>query len=120
MAPGGPFRSLTWALARSRTPFIRNLHMASSAPDPRELDAAARLRFAAFLERLADHVASDVEWQDAIVQHYADQLLENVRRECVRLLYNARDRARPGPEEPTQLRAWAAALRSSSSNNPAG
>jgi hypothetical protein len=49
--------------------------MASSAVSPREFDPAARLRFAAFLERVAEHAAFDLEWQDAIVQHYADQLL---------------------------------------------
>ena len=94
--------------------------MASGPANSREFDPAARLHFAAFLERLADNAATDVEWQEAIVQHYADQLLENVRRECVRLLYETPDRVRPSLEAQIQLRAWAAALIASGSRERAG
>jgi hypothetical protein len=45
----------------------------------------ARLTFAHFLDRLALGQASAEEWQSLVVEHYRDEVLEDVRRRCVRL-----------------------------------
>lgn len=85
-----------------------------------EVDGPRRATFARFLERLAAHEATAAEWADAIVQHYQDDLLESVRRECARLLYDVPDRFRPGAAERGQLQAWARALAASSGDAAAG
>ena len=45
----------------------------------------ARLAFADFLDRLALDLASEEEWTSRVVEHYGDEVLEDVRRRCVRL-----------------------------------
>lgn len=44
-----------------------------------------RLTFAGFLDRLALGQASPEEWGSLAVTHYDDEMLEDVRRRCVRL-----------------------------------
>jgi hypothetical protein len=48
-------------------------------------DPDARLSFADFLDRLALGQASPEEWQSLAVEHYRDEVLEDVRRRCVLL-----------------------------------
>lgn len=48
-----------------------------------------RLPFAGFLDRPAADCASAEEWQAHAVAHYGDAVLEDVRRQCVRLAIDA-------------------------------
>lgn len=74
---------------------------------------ASRLDFADFLECLADNQTSANEWQRFVVNHYADEFLEEMRRCTVRLMQNRlpyHGATEPGREA---LRCWAMAIRSS-------
>lgn len=74
------------------------------------VDVVRRRAFARFLERLARHETTEGEWDVHVIEHYQDQLLEAVRAECVRALFDADDRLRPSPDVLAQLQAWAVAL----------
>jgi len=72
-----------------------------------------RAAFAGFLDRLADDRTSSADWQQFVVAHYSDPVLEEFRRCTVRMVHNLLPYHRhtePGREA---LRCWAMALRSS-------
>jgi hypothetical protein len=48
-------------------------------------DPDLRFAFAELLDRLALGQATAEEWQTLAVAHYGDEVLEDVRRRCVRL-----------------------------------
>jgi hypothetical protein len=73
--------------------------------------ADSRLRFADFLDRLAADCASAEEWQAHAVAHYGDELLEDVRRRCVRLAVNAANWGKWSAHERDGFRSLAAELR---------
>lgn len=73
-----------------------------------------RLKFADFLERLADdnHV-STIEWQRLVVAHYPDEFLEEIRRCTVRLMQDQLPYQSNTDPAREALRCWAIAIRSS-------
>ena len=44
-----------------------------------------RKQFADFLDRLANAPVDAEEWSSFVILHYSDDVLEGVRRDCVRL-----------------------------------
>jgi hypothetical protein len=71
----------------------------------------ARLTFADFLDRLALGQASLGEWQSLAVAHYGDEVLEDVRRRCVRLANGASSWGDWSASEREGFRALATELR---------
>lgn len=47
-----------------------------------------RLQFRGFITRLIDETATNAHWDSFCVAHYRDDVVEEVRRECVRLFLN--------------------------------
>jgi len=45
-----------------------------------------RLQFADFLDRLTNGTATAARWSAFAVNHYRDELVENIRRDCIHLL----------------------------------
>lgn len=72
-----------------------------------------RLRFAKFLEGLAEGNSSLPEWERFIVQHYSDEFLEEMRRCTVRLMQNRLPYRAETDLAREALRCWAMAIRSS-------
>ncbi len=72
---------------------------------------AARLAFADFLDRLAVGRASPEEWESLAVAHYGDEVLEDVRRRCVRLAIGSSSWGDWTASEREGFRALAAELR---------
>jgi hypothetical protein len=72
-----------------------------------------RLAFADFLDRLASGAADTEQWQTFAVTHYFDNVLEEIRRRCVRVAIQVPERNSWSEEERIQLRAWARELRGS-------
>ena len=75
------------------------------------VDRAARLAFAAFLERLANGAPEPADWFNNAVNHYRDEALERIRRDTVRLSLSYSGTDVFGREEAAQLRRWASELR---------
>jgi len=77
------------------------------------VDPAIRERFAGFLERLAAGTATRAHSDAFFVQHYPDPEVEEARRWCVGLLYDAADALQSARESPhrEQILARAARLR---------
>lgn len=67
-------------------PFTKTLGGMNQRPIDRKL-------LASFIEYAANGVVSTNEWHRFIVNHYSDQLMENARSECARIL-----RGRPDPK----------------------
>lgn len=85
-------------------------------------DRAIRTRFAEFLEGLATGAATRAHWDAFVVEHYRDDTVEEIRRDCVRL-FRAEDehwlkRIRTNAEA-AQLLNWAASLRSAEHSSAA-
>lgn len=72
-----------------------------------------RLIFADFLERLALGNVNSEEWQTLVVNHYFDDLLEEIRSQLVRLTIQFPETNIWSGQEKTQLLIWANKLRSS-------
>jgi hypothetical protein len=75
--------------------------------------AEGRAAFAAFLERVAEAEVAPEVWQEFLVNHYHDEPLEEIRRQCVRLAIQKPTRSWT-EEERHQLLSWAQALRGTS------
>lgn len=71
----------------------------------------ARLTFADFLDRLALGQASPEEWRSRAVAHYGDEVLEDVRRRCVRLAIGSSSWGDWSASEREGFRALATELR---------
>ena len=69
------------------------------------VDHRHRHAFAAFLERLATGEADPEQWQRLVVNHYLDDTLERVRRDCVRLRMQ-NEAMRWSREEKDRIHAW--------------
>jgi hypothetical protein len=69
-----------------------------------------RQQFAAFLERLANAAVGEDEWSSFVVTHYPHQLVEETRRQCVRLAAGYLEQELDTPEGKRLLLAWAAEL----------
>lgn len=81
-------------------------------------DPALRERFAGFLERLAAGTATSAHCDAFFVEHYPDREVEETRRACVGLLYDAGARALECAQESRyreQILARAARLRTGQS-----
>lgn len=75
--------------------------------------AAWRQSFAAFLTRLASDSVRHGEWSDLVVTHYADEELEAIRRDLVRLKISRNPSANLDawqPEDRQQMLTWAKQL----------
>ncbi len=75
------------------------------------VDLPKRRDFADFLDRLSNESVSEDDWSEHVVQHYLDHTLEEFRRNCAGLAFEA---GRPFPrteEHRAQLRSWAKELR---------
>jgi hypothetical protein len=73
-----------------------------------------RLTFAQFLERLALSQTSVEEWQSLAVAHNGDEVLEDVRRRCVRLAIGSPARGHWSASEREGFRSLAIELRHAS------
>jgi hypothetical protein len=69
-----------------------------------------RERFVRFLNGLAEGAFALDEWQDLVVQHYSDEVLEAARADLVRLSITHGEAACFDESARAQLRAWAAKL----------
>jgi hypothetical protein len=75
------------------------------------VDAEHRELFAAFLERFANGEVDREQWERWVVNHYVDETLERVRRDCVRI--RMRNEAMQwSPEEHERIQGWIRQLRS--------
>lgn len=74
-----------------------------------------RQAFAGFLEGLASTGTAATDWADYTVAHYADDQLEAIRREVVRLAIERGSGGHPAflQSDREQFRSWAYILRSS-------
>ncbi len=79
---------------------------ASYAPGVR----ADRELFAAFLERLATGEADREQWERLVVNHYLDETLERIRRDCVRIRIG-NEAMRWSAEEQSRIHDWIRELR---------
>ena len=70
-----------------------------------------RTMFAGFLQQLANGTATGALWDAFVVEHYPDELLEDTRRACVRMLGGRGALSPLRPAEQAQLLSWAEALR---------
>jgi hypothetical protein len=78
---------------------------------PNDVHHEQRERFAAFLERFALGEVEREGWEQLVVNHYIDQKLERVRRECVRIRMR-NEKMRWSPEERSRIEGWIRELRS--------
>ena len=76
------------------------------------VDLDRRRAFADFLDDLALGNFDTGQWQTYAVAHYFDELLEETRRQCVRLSIQVQNRSSWSEAEKAQLSAWARELRS--------
>lgn len=75
-----------------------------------KIDSGHRELVAAFLERFANGEADPNQWERLIVNHYLDEELERIRRDCVRI--RMRNGAmRWSPQEHEQIWTWIRQLR---------
>jgi hypothetical protein len=72
-----------------------------------------RAKFAEFLDRLARGSATRSHWEEFVITQYPDELLEGIRRDCVRLLLGRGANESPTEPERQQLRSWSLRLRES-------
>ncbi len=74
---------------------------------------AQRLVFADFLDRLARNVERPGEWADLVVNHYPDDVLEEIRCSLVRLSHERNPLGAPEwlGSDREQILEWAAQLR---------
>lgn len=70
-----------------------------------------RLKFASFLDRLADGASTASDWDTFIVAHYRDDFLESIRRCVVRLMQNQLGVESESEQAKQALKAWALAVR---------
>ena len=72
----------------------------------------SRESFAAFIVEALNGETDDADWQRFMVAHYADQEMESIRRQCVRVIacQSNGNSALVPVEEINHLRAAAAAL----------
>ena len=79
-----------------------------------------REQFADFLDRLADAPVDDDEWSSFVIFHYSDDVLESVRRDCVRLAcgYGFRESGPGTPAGQELMRSWARLLRKPPGGEP--
>ncbi len=78
---------------------------------PANVDSEHREHFAAFLERFANGEVDREHWERLVVNHYVDETLERIRRDCVRI--RMRNEAMQwSPEEHGRIQAWIRELRS--------
>lgn len=83
---------------------LRRVHDGSTFDQlPREL-------FVAFLERFANGDVDREQWQQWVVNHYLDEMLERIRQDCVRLRMS-NEPMRWSTEEHDRIQAWIRALR---------
>jgi hypothetical protein len=75
------------------------------------VDGRARNAFAAFLDRLAVGSSTDEDWDEYVIAHYRDEVLEEHRRTLVRLAIEAGEPFPQTNDHRIALRAWAEALR---------
>lgn len=68
--------------------------------------------FAEFLERLACGDVNSEEWQTLVVNHYFDEVLEEIRRQLVSLTILFPETYVWSEKEKTQLLTWVTELRS--------
>lgn len=87
---------------------------------PHEQRDNHRLRFADFLERLAEPGCKRADWDQFIVVHYPDEFLEEMRRCTVRLAIGELGYELDSPGGRQLLLAWALAIRCSVQTPPAG
>jgi hypothetical protein len=81
------------------------------APIP--VDHERRKLFVAFLERYLNSEAKREDWETLVVNHYVDNTLERVRRECVRIrMHN--EAMRWSPEERSRIQGWIHELQTAS------
>ncbi len=74
------------------------------------IDHERRDVFVTFLERFANGEADGDQWERLVVNHYLDDTLERVRRECVRLRMR-NEAMRWSPEESRRIQDWIRELR---------
>jgi hypothetical protein len=70
-----------------------------------------RSSFADFLDRLSEGQISQKDWFEHIVNHYHDEILENIRVDCVRLRQSVDGSFPFTSEQQGQLRKWSKELR---------
>lgn len=61
-----------------------------------------RLTFADFLDRLAAATTSPEEWDDMVIEHYADEVLEDIRVRLIRLVIDSPDGQGDRPASPRE------------------
>lgn len=72
-----------------------------------------RHRFAEFLDRLASGTATAAHWDAFVVNHYTDELVENARRECAKLLLDRGANQSCSDSERQELLQWVRRLQDS-------
>ena len=70
-----------------------------------------RNQFASFLEELATGYHEPDRWREVVVEHYADELTESVRRQLVRISIAPENQTSFPFGQAEQLRDWANQLR---------
>ncbi|HEY2515903.1 MAG TPA: hypothetical protein VGI39_33765 [Polyangiaceae bacterium] len=75
-----------------------------------DADRANRELVAVFLERFAHGEADREQWERLVVNHYLDQTLERVRRDCVRMRMR-NEAMRWSLEEHDRIQNWIRELR---------
>jgi hypothetical protein len=70
-----------------------------------------RAEFADFLRRVAAGDEGAIEWQRFIVTHYQDELLENIRRQMVKLSIDRDGGKEWSDSELASLQHWSRQLR---------
>ena len=78
--------------------------------DDSKVDHEQRQLFAAFLERFASGDIDPSQWERLVVNHYGDQTLERIRRDCVRIRMQ-NEAMRWSPEERRRIQDWTRELR---------
>lgn len=110
----GTFRTVTALPSQhSSIPEIESVEVHWTSFGSVELQASSdyRTRFAEFLDRLAAGTATAAHWDAFIVNHYPDHAVENVRRDCARLLSDRPADVAISETDERQLRQWAVELR---------
>jgi hypothetical protein len=74
--------------------------------------------FAGFLRRLAAGKVGGIEWERFIVQHYADEFLEDIRRRVARLTIAQHGGLQWSDSELAALQQWSRELRQASDEPP--
>jgi hypothetical protein len=72
-----------------------------------------RQSFADFLDRLSTGTQDRDDWREYAVNHYHDEMLEQIRRDCVRLAIEPGESFPRTDAHRAQLRTWATELRTS-------